>query len=246
MSKPILIVIGTGVGGISTCYHASERLGEEYSQIVCYDDENPLAASRDEHKIIRYDYADIQTMKTALDSYNMWQTNPDFSGFFQKRLRLVIYKQDDTYKHIKANRTSLGLEDRRILSPPEVLRDYGLYFAEDFLIILNEDDALVRLSDCIKSMRDTCEKRGIKFINEHIQKINFDDGHFSGVTISGREIKYPGGKVVVSPGASFSQLREESNMLIPPRMSMCVQIFAFDIQLTRPCNYPIVSEIGKG
>jgi hypothetical protein len=43
------------------------------------------------------------------------------------------------------------------------------------LIILNEDDAMVRLCDCIKHMRDTCEKQGIKFINKHIESVKTHD-----------------------------------------------------------------------
>jgi glycine/D-amino acid oxidase-like deaminating enzyme len=241
----LIVTVGAGVAGISSLYYLSLA---GFSEIHCFDDGNLNAPSRDKYKITRVDYADINTMKRAMVSHKMWQTLPDFKDFIEKKFRLVVYKNHNTYRQIANNRKELMLEERPVLSRKDVQEKYKLLLPEDAIIVLEEDDYLINLSECIKSLRKRCEMRGVKFFNEHVDRIDYSNGPFSGIVLAGdRKIDYMGATVVLAAGPWSEPLLKRSGKKVPPnRMAKCVQCFAFLIELDVHRTHPIVSELGMG
>ena len=242
----IIVVIGAGVAGVSTCYCLSKNLPEGFSAIHCFDDGNRIAASRDPFKIVRDDYTDKETMIRAMKSHKEWRT--EWSEFHEDKPRLVAYKSRETYEQIANNRKELGLAKRPVLSSQEVWKKYGLQLPDDTTIVLDEDDSLVNLSGCIKSMRNKCEELGVKFSDAHVDKLMYNDSGFSGVIVGDRKIEYIGATVVVATGPWFQSLLRDSGMPEPKpeRMAECVQIFSFSIEVNVPHTLPIVSELSIG
>jgi glycine/D-amino acid oxidase-like deaminating enzyme len=247
MSK-VVVVIGAGVAGISSLYFLSENMPEDFSKIHCFDDGNPNAPSRDEKKITRVDYADIKTMKQAMVFHKKWQTLPDFKEFIEKRSRLVAYGSHETYRQIASNRKELGLEERPVLSRKDVWEKYKLLLPEDTMIVLEEDDYLINLSECIKSLREKCEMRGVKFINEHVDRLHYLNGSFGGVVLAGdRKMDYMGARVVLAAGPWSESLLLRSGKQVPlNRMAKCVESFVFIIEVDVRRTDPIVSVLGLG
>jgi glycine/D-amino acid oxidase-like deaminating enzyme len=247
MSK-VVVVIGKGVAGTSSLYHCSENLAEDFSEIHCFDDGKPNAPSRDAIKISRIDYTDIKTMKRAIESHEMWQTLPDFKGFIEKKSRLVVYGSPENYHQIASNRKGLGLPERRVLSSQEVWDNYELWLPEHAIIVLEEDDLLINLSECIKSLLEKCKERGVKFFNEHVDRVDYLNGSFSGVILAdGHKMDYMGATVVLAAGPWSASLLQRSGKEVPPnRMAKCVQCFVFLIEVDVRRTDPIVSELSIG
>jgi glycine/D-amino acid oxidase-like deaminating enzyme len=243
----VIVVIGAGVAGMSSCYYLSLGLPKGFSEIHCFDDGNPIAPSRDRFKIVRVDYADEETMERAMKSHKLWQTLPDFEKFSKWKHRLVAYTNHETYHQIAINRKKFGLRARPVLSSQEVREKYELQLPEDTIIVLEEDTLLVNLSECIKSMRSICEKRGVKFIDAHVDKLKYNNNSFSGVTLAdGSEISYAGATVVVAPGPWSQSLLMRSGRKEPERMAKCVQCFVFNIEVDVHRTDPIISLLGTG
>jgi glycine/D-amino acid oxidase-like deaminating enzyme len=249
MQARTVVVIGRGVAGISACLAFSKSPGKLW-RVVCYDDGNELAPSRDRYKIARYDYADIETMKLALEACALLQTER-YRGFCRKKLRLVVYRKNDgTYDQIAQNRKKLNLGERRVLSNKEVWSEFGIKFEEeDTINVLEEDSLLFDLSGLAESLRKECEQNGVQFFDEHVARLIYNDSRFSGVVLGDeREIIFEGAQVWVAAGPWFESLLRDSEMVMPEpeRMPTCVQILAFGIEVDAPRSYPIVSILGKG
>lgn len=248
MQARTVVVIGRGVAGISACL-AFSKSPDQLWRVTCYDDGNELAPSRDRYKIARYDYADIETMKLALEACALLQTER-YRGFCRQKLRLVVYRKNDgTYNRIAQNRKKLNLGERRVLSNKEVWSEFGIRLEEDTINVLEEDSLLFDLSGLIESMRKECEQNRVQFVDEHVARLIYKDSKFSGVVLrDGREIMFEGAQVWVAAGPWSESLLRDSGMTMPEpeRMPKCVQILAFSIEVDAPRSYPIVSILGKG
>jgi glycine/D-amino acid oxidase-like deaminating enzyme len=247
MQAQTVVVIGCGVAGISACLAFSKSPSKLW-RVVCYDDGNKLAPSRDRYKIARYDYADIETMKLALEACALLQTER-YRRFCRKKPRLVVYSNDGTYDQIAQNRKKLNLGERRVLSNKEVWSEFGIKLEEDTINVLEEDSLLFDLSGLVESMRKECEQNGVQFFDEHVARLVYNDSKFSGVVLRDeREIIFEEAQVWVAAGPWFESLLRDSEMVMPEpeRMPTCVQTLAFGIEVDAPRSYPIVSILGKG
>jgi glycine/D-amino acid oxidase-like deaminating enzyme len=239
-----IVIIGGGVAGTSTWYSVSKEWPGV--RIFCYDNEDLLAPSRDSYKIVRVDYTNIGTMRQAIRSHEAWQQKP-FSNYCKKKLRLVVY-DNQTYTKIASNRKELGLPKRTVLSSKDVRERYGLEHPCHTTIVLEDDTLLVRLSDCIKDLREDCGKQRVTFINKHVDKLIYKESRFSGVVIGNGTEMYEEATVIVAAGPWSERLLKASGMPMPEpaRMAKCVQIFVFSVETDVGSSIPIVSSLGKG
>ncbi len=106
-----VLVIGSGVAGVSACLHISEKCPTTQLSLVSHH--SPIAASDDHSKIVRIDYANEARIREAQLAQNGW-IQGSFAPYHTSCGRVVAYDEDSqTLKGIDQSRERLGLQARR-------------------------------------------------------------------------------------------------------------------------------------
>jgi hypothetical protein len=152
-----VIIIGTGVFGLSTVDHIHQRWPKTQLSIISRP--SRLAPSDDISKIVRVDYSNPERMTEAIEAQKQWNSN-SFSKFQSSIGRIVIYEQNDraTLQKINEAREELGLQ-RRQPGDGTLMRDaFGTMAPESLTYVLASDDRIVDWETCMSDARERRKK----------------------------------------------------------------------------------------
>jgi len=109
MSSKRCIIIGDGVGGLSTTLYLLEKGGDS---VTLLSHRQAQAASNDFSKIVRIDYADESRMEEAISAQECWKNDEPFKASYQPVGRIVMYDEANipTLNGIESARSKLGQE----------------------------------------------------------------------------------------------------------------------------------------
>jgi len=252
-----VIIIGTGVFGLSTVDHILRR--SPTTQLTIISQPSRLAPSDDFSKIVRVDYPTSERMTEAVETQEQWN-NSDFSKFQRKIGRIMIFEPDDTPRLEKINkaRDELGLE-RRQPGDSTLMRDaFGKTVTpEPLTYVLAPDDSIVDWKACMCDARErakkACMDSGGIFYESGVATIVKDGAHITALILEdGERIEAKGAQIVLAVGPWLAQVLAASEITLPPngRTPVATGLFSYAVQLNdeqvKLCrNKPMVSHNGK-
>ncbi len=253
-----VIIIGTGVFGLSTVDHILRRWPTTRLSIISRP--SRLAPSDDISKIVRVDYNTSERMTEAVQTQEEWNSDR-FSKLRRIIGRIVIYEQDDlaTLEKINNAREELGLQ-RRQLGDSTLMRDaFGETMTpEPLTYVLASDDSIVDWEACMSVARERAEKActnsGGTFYESGVATIVKDGAHITALTLEdGERIEAEGAQIVLAVGPWLAQVLTASDITLPPngRTPVATGLFSYAVQLNDEQvelfrNKPMVSHSGKG
>jgi glycine/D-amino acid oxidase-like deaminating enzyme len=254
-----LVVIGTGVFGISTAEHMTERWPTR--QLFVVSRPSPLAPSDDNTKIIRTDYPSPERTKESIAAQEMWISTSSFSPFYRTIGRLVAYEDDDsaTIENINKTRNFLGRAKREILGGEILNKTFGPSDTPTTMsYILNADDAIVDWKACLESARSrvkrACGASGGRFFETELLSLEHDEGRITAVLLRGGErLDTTTATVILAVGPWCTEVLDKSSIELPPsgRVPVATAVFAYYLRLKEDQTLffkdkPIFSHIGRG
>ena len=163
MSRKV-VVIGTGMAGISACLHLSKQNPTRPLSLVSHH--SSAEATDDQSKIVRGDYESMDRMKEARMAQKAWKEEP-FCNYYDTRGRIVAYDNSDgkTLQGINDNRAKLGLSPRERVDRDSLGRVFGNTNAPETLTYVHSpDDGLVDWKPCMaffeEMAKDACIRTG--------------------------------------------------------------------------------------
>lgn len=253
-----VIIIGTGVFGLSTVDHILRRWPT--TQLTVISQPSRLAPSDDFSKIVRVDYPTLERMTEAVNTQEQWNST-DFAKFRYDVGRIIIFEPDDTHTLEKINkaRKELGLETRQ-LGDSTLMRDAFEMTAtpEQLTYVLAPDDSIVDWKACMCNARErakrSCTDSGGIFYESGVTTIVKDGAHITALILEGGErIEAKEAQIVLAVGPWLAQVLAASEITLPPtgRTPVATGLFSYAIQLNdeqvKLCrNKPMVSHGGKG
>jgi L-2-hydroxyglutarate oxidase LhgO len=252
-----VIIIGTGVFGLSTVDHIHQRWPKTQLSIISRP--SRLAPSDDISKIVRVDYSNPERMTEAIEAQKQWNSN-SFSKFQSSIGRIVIYEQNDraTLQKINEAREELGLQ-RRQPGDGTLMRDaFGTMAPESLTYVLASDDRIVDWETCMSDARErakkACTESGGTFYESGVATIVKDGARITALILeNGERIEAGSAQVVLAVGPWLAQVLAASGITLPPngRTPVATGLFSYAVQLNDEQteffrNKPIVSHSGKG
>jgi glycine/D-amino acid oxidase-like deaminating enzyme len=139
-----IIIIGTGVFGLSTADYVRKRYPDTQLSIIS----RPLrlAPSDDIAKVVRIDYTSPERMTEAMEAQRQWTSNDIFAKVYRSIGRIVVYKHNNLaiYREINTAREELSLLGRQASGSELMEEQFGTTMApESPVYVLNSDDAIV-------------------------------------------------------------------------------------------------------
>ncbi|KAH6649910.1 hypothetical protein F5144DRAFT_616946 [Chaetomium tenue] len=217
-----VIIIGTGVFGLSTADHVRQKWPPAQLSIVSRP--SPLAPSDDISKIVRVDYNNAERMTEAIGAQKQWNSDINFSRYQHSIGRVVIYEQDDaaTVQKINEVREELGLP-RREPGDRTLMRDtFGTAAAPESLTYISApDDSIVDWEPCISEARvrakNACVNSGGTFYESGVTSLVQDGSRITSLVLeNGETIETRDAQVVLAVGPWFAQVLDASGIPLPP------------------------------
>ncbi|KAL2014910.1 hypothetical protein VTK56DRAFT_7013 [Thermocarpiscus australiensis] len=255
MARPVL-VIGSGVAGVSACLHIFEKCPETQISLVSY--QSLMAPSNDQSKIVRADYANRERMEEAQRAQKAWKEG-SFALHYIERGRIVAYaKHDKTLQHIDENRKDLGLRPRPRGNKAFFETFFGSSHAPDDLIFVhNSDDAVVDWMPCMvkheQMARDICHQTQGKVYETEVMSLQRDGNRVAAAILAnGDRIDTSGCDIVLAVGSWTMEMLQKSEIKLPPmhRIPVPTGLFAFELELNDEQveffkEKPVFSHVGR-
>ncbi|KAJ5806870.1 hypothetical protein N7474_010462 [Penicillium riverlandense] len=235
-----IIIIGTGLFGLSTADHVRKRYPATPLSIISRP--SPLAPSDDIAKIVRVDYNNVDRMTEAVELQKQWN-NDHFTDGYRKIGRVTIFEHGDfaTIDQINKAREKLSLP-RRETSGNELMQDrFGTKTAPESLIyVFNSDDAIVDweliISQARARARAACVDSGGSFYESEVTTLVHDNdkGRIIEVVLkNGVRIQTETAQVILATGPWLGQDLATSGISLPPsgRTPTANGLFAYAVQL---------------
>ena len=254
-----VIIVGTGVFGLSTADHIHQKCPSTQLSIVSRP--SPLAPSDDISKIVRVDYNNVERMTEAIETQKQWNNDTKFSRYQRSIGRVVIYEQNDaaTVQKINEAREELGLQCRTP-NDSTLMRDtFGTTTAPGSLTYVSApDDSIVDWEPCISNTRerakDACASSGGAFYESGVARLVKDGGRITSLVLeNGETIEAGDAQVVLAVGPWFAQILDVSGISLPPdgRIPVATGLFSYGVQLNEEQaeffkDRPMISHKGKG
>ncbi len=249
-----IIIIGGGVFGLSSAWHL---LKEESNDVTLYDHSDHLAPSRDVSKIMRIDYPSVQRMRDVMRAQHSWASESVFQPFYHRTGRVVAYSPDsiDTLDGIDRARSELNLPARK-RHTIALLKDRFTsdHVQQDLSVVENDDDGIVDWTGVMESIRQDCVRRGARFRDDTVRRLDVDKKGRVQVIITSREsIDTSNSEIILAAGPWIMPILEASSMQQPPPSTspIATGIFSFTLQMNldqweKYRRLPAFSEIGVG
>ncbi|KAI0388558.1 FAD dependent oxidoreductase [Xylariaceae sp. FL0594] len=232
-----IIIIGTGVFGLSAANHIHQKLPHAKLSIISRP--SHLAPSDDISKVVRVDYTDLDRIKEARESLDQWWK--DFPKVIRSTGRIVVSSKEDRnlFHDTNNSRQRLGMEPR-ILSDSGIMKKvFGASDAPDSLdYVYNWDDAIVDWEDCIaqlrKRARDFCVDSGGVFYESTVDSLDHHNGQVTTIVLEdGQRIETAKAEIVLAVGPWFTDVLDKSSIPYPPpgRIPIATGIFSFVVQM---------------
>lgn len=254
-----VIIIGTGVFGLSTADHIHQKWPSAQLSIVSRP--STLAPSDDISKIVRVDYSNAERMTEAVAAQKQWNSDTKFSKYQRSIGRVVIYEQDDaaTVQKINEVREELGLS-RREPGDRTLMKDtFGTAAAPESLTYISApDDSIVDWEPCISVARarakDACVNSGGTFYESGVTRLFQDGNRVTSLMLeNGEAVEAGDAQIVLAVGPWFAQVLDASDIPLPPagRIPVATGLFSYNVQLNEEQTKffrgkPMVSHRGKG
>ncbi|KAK4040369.1 hypothetical protein C8A01DRAFT_15738 [Parachaetomium inaequale] len=253
-----VIIIGTGVFGLSAADHILQRWPNIELSIISRP--SPLAPSEDISKIVRIDYNNPKRMEEALGAQREWNST-SFSKFQNEIGRVVIYEDDDlaTLEKINNAREEHGLPRRQTGDGTLMQKHFGTGMApESLTCVFASDDSIVDWETCMADARErakkACTESSGTFYESGVATIVKDGAHITALQLeNGEMIEARGAQVVLAVGPWLAQVLAASDITLPPngRTPVATGLFSYAVQLDDEQaeslrNKPMVSHNGKG
>lgn len=251
-----VIIVGTGVFGLSTADHVHQR--SPTAQLSIISRPSSLAPSDDISKIVRVDYNNPERMTEAVEIQKQWG-NSDFSGFQRENGRIVIYEEDElaTLQKINDTRETLGLERRQLRDSTLMRDEFGTTMApESLTYVLASDDSIVDWEACMSDARErakkACTGSGGTFYESGVATIVNDGVSITSLLLENGEMIETGtAQIVLAVGPWLAQILDYSGITLPPngRTPTATGLFSYTVELNDNQaeyfrNKPIVSKTG--
>lgn len=256
-----VIIIGTGVFGLSTADHIRQRLPAIQLSIVSRP--SHITPSDDISKIVRVDYNNLERMKEAVKAQEQWDSNKNFSKFQRRIGRIGIREQDDlaAIQEINQAREELGFQKRQPGGSTLMRDTFGTTTApESPAYILASDDSIVDWKTCMSETRErakkACTDSGGTFYESEVATIvkDGDGARITALTLeNGKSIEVANAQVVLAVGPWLAQVLVASGIPLPPsgRTPVATGLFVYTVQLNDEQvkffrDKPMVTHNGKG
>ncbi|EME86329.1 uncharacterized protein MYCFIDRAFT_45479 [Pseudocercospora fijiensis CIRAD86] len=209
------VIVGAGVFGVSTAYHLKKQYPNADITIVdrdAYDADSRVAASWDWNKVVRADYDDIVYCQLALESQDVFKSDPLWKPYFHETGIYWICRDDyadkviDNYKKLgrRAELQSVSIEDAKKMHN-------GLFDLADYdrakSVLVNKTSGWAAAGDCLRAVTKWCLDQGIKYEVAEVASLQFSGDRCVGVrTTTGKTIS--GDQIILSSGAYTPKLLE--------------------------------------
>jgi glycine/D-amino acid oxidase-like deaminating enzyme len=254
-----VIIIGTGVFGLSTADHIHQKWPTTQLSVVSRP--SPFAPSDDISKIVRVDYSNVERMTEAVEAQKQWNSDTKFSRYQSRIGRVVIYEQDDTAAAQKINgvREELGLPRRELGDSTLMKNTFGTTTAPDSLTyVLAPDDSIVDWGPCISDARerakDACASSGGTFHESGVASLVKDGSCITSLVLeNGETVETGGAQIVLAVGPWLAQILDSSGIPLPPngRTPVATGLFSYHVRLNEEQteffkDKPMISHKGQG
>ncbi len=254
-----VIIIGTGVFGLSTADHVLQRWPTTQLSIISRP--SRLAPSDDISKIVRVDYNNLERMTEAVETQRQWNNSNSFSKLQRSIGRVVIYEQDDlaALQNINKAREGLGLQRRQPGDSTLIGDAFGTTMAPESLTYVSaSDDSIVDWETCMSDARErarkACTNSGGTFYESGVAIIVKDGARITALILeNGERIEAVTAQIVLAVGPWLAQVLAASGITLPPsgRTPTATGLFSYAVQLKDEQaeffrNKPMVSHNGKG
>jgi glycine/D-amino acid oxidase-like deaminating enzyme len=253
-----VIIVGTGVFGLSTADHIHQKWPTTQLSIVSRP--SPLAPSDDISKIVRVDYNNVERMTEAVEAQKQWNSDR-FSRYQRSIGRVVIYEQDDVASVQKINeaREELGLQSREPGGSTLMRDKFGTTTAPESLTYVSAaDDSIVDWEPCISDARErtkkACTDSGGTFYESGVASLVKDGARITSLILeNGEKIEAGNAQIVLAVGPWFTQLLAASDIALPPdgRTPVATGLFSYGVRLSEEQteffrDKPMISHHGQG
>ncbi|KAF4122455.1 to sarcosine oxidase [Geosmithia morbida] len=216
---PSYLILGAGVFGVSTAYRLITKYPGASVTLVdrdAFDADSRVAASWDWNKVVRADYDDILYCRLAIESQDVFRTDPLWKPYFHETgvywVCRTDYAQDVINNYKKLGRTA----DLFSVSVEEAREMYGGLFADaDYAgakeVLINRTSGWAAAGDCLRAVTRKALDLGVKYVTADVATLQFDRAGTScrGVkTVQGEVLTAD--KVILCTGAYTSKLLEYS------------------------------------
>lgn len=161
-TPPSYIIVGTGVFGVSTAYALIQKYPS--ATITLIDRDAPhapvrVAASWDWNKVVRADYDDLLYCRLALESQDIFRSDPLWSPHYHET-GIYWLCRGDYAKQVLANYAALGRRaDLRAVPVEEAKKLYGgLFESADVRgvteVLVNRSSGWAAAGDCLGAVTD--------------------------------------------------------------------------------------------
>ncbi|KAL6710871.1 hypothetical protein ACN47E_007928 [Coniothyrium glycines] len=215
--KPSYLIVGAGVFGVSTAYHLIKKYPNADVTIVdqdAYDADSRVAASWDWNKVVRADYDDIIYCELALEAQDVFKEDPLWQPFFHETGIFWVCRSDYAQDVID-NYKKLGRQaDLRSVPVEEARKMFGGLFEDANYdgakaVLVNKTSGWVEAGNALRAVTKWSIGKGVKYIAEKVESLNFKDGRCIGVhTEQGSDIAST--HVILSTGAYTAKLLEQA------------------------------------
>lgn len=211
------IIVGAGVFGVSTAYHLIKQNPNAKVTLVdrdAYDADSRVAASWDWNKVVRADYDDIVYCQLALESQDIFKSDPLWKPYFHETGIFWVCRNDyaglviDNYKKLgrTAELTAISVEEAKKMHN-------GLFDMADYEgakeVLINKSSGWAAAGDCLRAVTKWCLEHGVKYEVAEVSSLQFDGSRCTGVRTEGGKI-ISGDHVVLSSGAYTPKLLEQA------------------------------------
>uniref|UniRef100_A0A8H7KFK0 FAD dependent oxidoreductase domain-containing protein n=1 Tax=Bionectria ochroleuca TaxID=29856 RepID=A0A8H7KFK0_BIOOC len=217
-SQPSYLIIGAGVFGVSTAYHLIRKYPNASVTIVdrdAFDADSRVAASWDWNKIVRADYDDIVYCRMAIESQDVFKSDPLWRPYFLETGMFWMcrnsYAQDviNNYKQLnrKADISAVTVDEARKLYD-------GLFKEADYTgvkeVLINKTSGVALARDCLRAVTKAAIDLGVKYVVGEAATLLVDgQGVCHGLKTKAGQI-LTASHTIVCTGAGTSKLLEYS------------------------------------
>ena len=212
------IIVGAGVFGVSTAFYLIQKYPTASVTIVdrdAYDANTRVAASWDWNKVVRADYDDIVYCKMALESQDIFKSDPLWKPYFHQTGIYWVCRSDYAQDVIN-NYKKLGRQaDLEAVPVEEAKKLYGGLFDEaDFTeareVLVNKTSGWGAAGDCLRAVTKRALELGVKYQVAEVVGLQTDsDGRTHGIRTADGQV-LTATHTILSTGAFTSKLLEWS------------------------------------
>ena len=217
-TKSSYLIIGAGVFGVSTAYHLIRKYPDASVTIVdrdAFDADSRVAASWDWNKAVRADYEDIVYCKLAIESQDVFKSDPLWKPYFHETGIYWICRTDYA-QTVKENYRKLGRRAEILTVPVEEARRMygGLFKDADYEgakeVLINKTSGWAAAGDCLQAVTRKAIELGVRYVTAEVASLRLDArGACTGVkTKTGDSLE--AAHIILCTGAFTSKLLEFS------------------------------------